>query len=72
MLSKPARRAIACVGIVVFLGFYIWAATLVAERLPDHPMVRLAFYAVVGTAWGLPLFPLIAWSERGGRDRGSE
>ncbi len=40
---------------LAFLAFYIWAATAVAERLPDSPAVQLIYFAVVGTLWGVPL-----------------
>ena len=43
---------------------YIWAATLIAERLPEAPVIQLLFFLVAGTAWGLPLFPFISWMQR--------
>ena len=55
----------ASVGIVVFLAAYVWAAIAVSGLLPDHPLIDLLFYAVAGTAWGLPLLPLLSWAERG-------
>lgn len=64
-MGARTRRAVASVGIVVFLGVYVWAAIAVAGRIPDHPLVDLLFYAVAGTAWGLPLLPLLSWAERG-------
>lgn len=63
-MKGGARRALASVGALVFLGAYIWAATVVADLLPDLMWVKLLYFAVVGTAWGLPLFPLIAWANR--------
>ncbi len=59
-----AKRAVAAVGMLVFLTFYIWAVIAIGERLPDHPMVHLAFYGLSGIAWGIPLFPLMSWAER--------
>jgi hypothetical protein len=66
-LGPRTRRAIAGVGVLVFLAFYIVAAIAISERLPNVAWIRLLFFAVAGTAWGVPLFPLFAWSERGGR-----
>ena len=57
----------AAAGTVAFLIFYVWAAAGIAERLPDVFWIELAYFAVVGLAWGFPLFPLIAWAERGGK-----
>ena len=61
------RRFVAAVGVLAFLAFYVWAAIAIADRLPDSPWLDLLFYAVAGTAWGLPLIPLLRWAEQGGR-----
>ena len=50
---------------LAFLGAYIWAAASVGSLLPERWAVRLIYYVVVGTAWGLPLIPLITWMNRG-------
>jgi len=63
---------VAAIGIVVFLTFYVWAASTLAEYVPDATWAKLAYFAVVGLAWGFPLFPLIAWAERGGKRKASE
>jgi hypothetical protein len=60
---------VAAIGIVVFLCFYVWLATVIADRLPDLTWLKLIYFAVVGTAWGLPLIPLLSWAERGGKPR---
>lgn len=62
-LSLPVRRAIACAGILVFVVVYIMVASDIGRRLPDHPLVQLLFYALAGTLWGVPVLPLISWSE---------
>lgn len=59
----------AAVGVLAFLGFYIWAATTLADRLPDVFWVKLIYFVVVGTAWGVPIMPLITWAEHGSRPR---
>lgn len=59
-----AKRAVAALGMLLFLAFYIWAVIAIGERLPDHPMVHLAFYGLSGILWGIPLFPLMSWAER--------
>jgi hypothetical protein len=62
-MGLRTRRAVASVGIVVFLVAYIWAAIAVGGMIPDHPLALLAYYALAGTVWGLPLFPLLSWAE---------
>ena len=62
-MGPRTRRAIASVGIVVFLTAYVWAAISLGARLPDHPLLHLLFYGVAGTAWGIPLLPLLSWAE---------
>ena len=65
MMNARVRKAIGGVGILAFLAAYIWAASSVGVMLPNQWAIRLAYYVVVGTAWGLPLIPLITWMNRG-------
>jgi hypothetical protein len=44
---------------------YALGASKIADHLPNNMFAQLAFYLVVGTAWGLPLFPLIRWMNSG-------
>lgn len=64
-MNPRLRRLIAAIGVVAFLAFYIWAAVAIGERLPDQPLIDLLFYALAGTGWALPLYPLLRWAERG-------
>ncbi len=64
-MKARARKAIGGVGILAFLTAYVWAAASLGAMLPTPWLLRLVYYAVVGTAWGLPLIPLIAWMNRG-------
>lgn len=67
MSAKPPnlrlRRAIAGLGVLVFLAAYVWAVIAIGARLPDHPLIDLLFYGIAGTAWGVPLLPLLSWAE---------
>ena len=63
-LTLPVRRAIACAGIMVFLFFYVWLVASLGQMIRGGPITALIFYALAGTLWGVPLIPLIAWSER--------
>ncbi|HVZ30252.1 MAG TPA: DUF2842 domain-containing protein [Asticcacaulis sp.] len=62
-LSLPHRRLVACVGIVVFLVAYVMGVSDIGRHLPDNALVQLLFYALAGTLWGVPVLPLISWSE---------
>lgn len=62
-LSLPARRAIACAGIMVFLFVYVIFVAGLAGRIEGGKVTALIFYGLAGTLWGVPLIPLIAWSE---------
>ena len=64
-MSARQRKAIGSLGVLVFLAAYIWAAVTLGVMLPDLWFARLAFYAVAGVAWGVPLIPLILWMNRG-------
>ena len=67
MIKARVRKAIGGVGILVFLGAYIWAAASIGSALPNQWAVRLVYMPrlyVVGTAWGLPIIPLITWMNR--------
>jgi len=50
---------------LLFLAAYIWAATVIGAVVPTVWWAQLSYYIVVGTAWGVPLIPLIAWMNRG-------
>jgi hypothetical protein len=62
-MGLRARRAIASIGIVAFLVFYVWLVITVGAHVPDHPVATLLFYGLAGTLWGVPLLPLMSWSE---------
>ena len=62
-LGLPQRRAIACAAILVILVAWIVAAAALADHLPKNALLALAFYAIAGIGWCLPVIPVIAWSE---------
>lgn len=63
-LDLPQRRIVACVGIILFLILYVWGVTTVGGYLPSHPVIQILYYGVAGMAWGIPVLPLISWSEK--------
>ncbi|MBW8880461.1 MAG: DUF2842 domain-containing protein [Asticcacaulis sp.] len=62
-LSLPMRRLIACAGIIVFLFVYIFVVASLGQMIHGGKITALLFYALAGTLWGVPLIPLISWSE---------
>jgi hypothetical protein len=64
-MSPRVRKLVGSAGVLAFLGVYVWAAASIADHLPDGTAAQLAYFAVVGTLWGVPLFPLITWIQSG-------
>jgi len=62
-LELKHRRLIACCVIVLFLSLYIWAVSSLAHFVPNDQIARLIYFALAGMLWGLPLLPVISWSE---------
>jgi hypothetical protein len=63
-MSPPVKKLIGGVGILVFLALYIAVAMIVAQFLPNFWLVKLIYFVVVGTAWGVPIIPLITWMNK--------
>jgi hypothetical protein len=65
--SSPCRlgseSSSACGDARLLFGWIV-AAITIADHLPKHPAIDLIYFLVVGTAWGLPLFPLMKWMNR--------
>ena len=64
-MNARIRKLVGGVGLLVFIGGYIWAATAIADHLPEHGAIKFIYYAVVGLIWGVPVLPLISWMNRG-------
>ena len=58
------RKFIGLIAILAFCVAYVAVAVTISDYLPDHWAVRLIFYALAGTLWGVPLFPVIRWMNR--------
>ncbi len=64
-MSARLRKLIGSALVLIFLGLYVGAAGAIGARLPNQWALQLAYYVIVGTAWGLPIIPLITWMNRG-------
>jgi hypothetical protein len=65
-MSPRAKKFVGLIGILAFLAAYVLLASKLGDLVPDLWWARLIYYAVVGTLWGVPLFPLIRWMNREG------
>lgn len=64
-MNARLRKLVGSLGVLAFLFFYVGAAAAIGSHLPDQWAIKLLFFAVVGTAWGVPIIPLITWMNRG-------
>ena len=64
-MNARTRKAVGSLAILAFLFFYMWAVSTVGDHVPKAWYVQLAYYLVAGTAWGLPVIPLMYWMNRG-------
>ena len=64
-MSARVRKFIGLFGVLVFVAGYAVVASKIADHLPNNFAVQAVFYLVVGTAWGLPILPLIRWMNSG-------
>jgi sugar phosphate permease len=59
------RKLIGLFGILGFLAAYVVAVIAVGEHVASHWGWQTVFYGLAGILWGVPLFPLITWMNRG-------
>ena len=64
-MNPRLRKLIGSFGLLAFIAGYVWAVLAISEHLPDHPPIKLIYFAITGIAWGLPVLPLISWMNRG-------
>ncbi len=64
-MSARTRKFFGGIGILVFLAAYIWTMSAIAEHIPENLWLQLAFYALAGIGWGVPILPLLSWMNRG-------
>ena len=64
-MGPRTRKALASVGVLAFLAFYVWLVTVLSAFIPDAWWAQVLYFAVAGLAWGLPILPLLKWAEKG-------
>jgi Protein of unknown function (DUF2842) len=65
-MSPRLRKFLGMIAILAFLAAYSVIVVLVGDMVPRHWAAQALYYGVFGTAWGVPLFPLIRWMNREG------
>ncbi len=63
-MGARGRRAIGALAIIAFAIVYVAIAATLADHLPQNDWVQLIYFLLVGTLWGVPLFPLLRWAGR--------
>jgi hypothetical protein len=64
-MSARSRKLIGMLVLILGLFAYIGlVVTVAATWLPGHWAVQVAFFAVAGVAWAVPLKPFMAWMNR--------
>ncbi|MCF8503348.1 MAG: DUF2842 domain-containing protein [Caulobacter sp.] len=69
-MPSRIRKLVGMVAMLAFLFGWVVAAIAIADHLPKHPAIDLIYFLVVGTAWGLPLFPLMKWMNQQPKPKG--
>jgi hypothetical protein len=64
MMPTRLRKLVGGVGMLAFLFFYVGVMVAIADHLPDQWAVKLVFFVLAGTLWGVPLLPLITWMNK--------
>ncbi len=64
-MSARVRKFIGLFAILAFMIAYCALVVTVGAHIPQNWGWGLAFYGLAGIAWGVPLFPLISWMNRG-------
>jgi hypothetical protein len=58
------KKMLGSLFICVFVLFWVVLAVGLANHIPHIWYIELAFYAVMGLGWGLPVLPILAWMEK--------
>jgi len=64
-VSPRVRKFIGLLILLPGLGAYLIGAMLLADRVPDFWLAKLAYFAIAGLAWALPVRGLMKWMNSG-------
>ena len=63
------RKLVALVLLVPGLAAYCLGAIVLADRVPSHWFLKLAYFVAAGLAWALPARALMRWAEKPGVEK---
>jgi len=64
-MTVRTKKLVGMLFLTFALGLYAMACFYVAVTfLPNHWLIELAYYAIVGTAWALPARAVLVWMHR--------
>jgi hypothetical protein len=64
-MPARTRKLIGLGAILAFMVLYIGAAAWMGDRVPEHALFKAIYFIVAGTAWFVPLIPVVRWMNRG-------
>ena len=64
-MSARVRKLIGMIAILAFLTAYVVVVATLGDRVPKLWWVQVIYFGLAGVLWGVPLFPLISWMNRG-------
>ena len=60
-MAPRTRKFVGIFILLPYLGAYMFAAAALAERLPDHWLADLVYFAAAGVIWVFPVMRLMRW-----------
>ncbi len=63
-MNPRLKKLIGGLAMLLFLFIYVVAVLAIGDHVPAHWAAQLIYFGVAGTAWGLPLIPLMKWMNR--------
>jgi hypothetical protein len=63
-MNPRVKKFIGLIAILIFLVVYAMGVVSLHGLLPKNALLEIVYFAVAGTAWGLPLFPLLSWMNK--------
>lgn len=64
-MTARTRKLVGGILVLAFILLYVGVILAIADRLPESIWIKLTFFLVAGTAWGVPILPLLTWMNRG-------
>ncbi len=61
-MKAKSRRLLASLGLILWLGVYVWAGATIGSHFAAAPVwAQIAYFAVAGIAWIIPLRFVFDW-----------